>query len=304
MSNAHRRSRAVRTVVALTVLALGAFGAQYLVLHPAEAAAQGTAGSPARREANAGPTVRTAQDIARVLAPATAPATREAVFGRLEAAAQAGDATAAYVIGSLYRRGADYEGLLLVRNPGRALKWLNAAAQGGELNAFAKLAATYAEMGEPLEAMSWAQAYDYFLQNDPACRKPCTDAYATALLGRLFAALPADAEARIRDRTRALLVRVGPRFELARRRKAKDAGLEPPSYAGARYRVKATGLGSAALAEYVVRIGADGRVRDAWLLDALPALEAAAPLEPHVRALPFGAAGSERYGIVPVVFGD
>ncbi|HET9484399.1 MAG TPA: hypothetical protein VFO79_10620 [Xanthomonadales bacterium] len=252
------------------------------------------------------PPVRSAQDIAQLLAPSTAADAREALFGRLNDSAERGDGTAAYVLGSLYRRGAGFPGLLLKPNPGRALMWLHAAARLGELNAFAKLAETYAATGEPLEAMAWAQAYLYFIERDPSCTKPCTDVYATVLLARLFEALPADAEARIRDRTRQLLVRIGPEFELARAQKAKAAGAAKSDFAGARHRVAAPtaeNAPQAGLVEFVVQIGTDGRVRDAWLLDAVPQADVGLALEKSVRALKFEPARTERYAIVPLVFG-
>lgn len=256
------------------------------------------------------PQVRTAEDVGRVLSPFTTAQEREALFGKLDAAAQAGDPTAAYVIGSLYRRGADFSGLLLVKNPGRALKWLHAAAHGGELNAFAKLAEIYAEMGEPLEAMAWAQAYAYFLERDPSCRKDCGDGYTAALLQRLYAALPADAEAQVTKRSREVLLKVGPSFEYARLQRAREAGEKQASYAGARRKVsfidrnESQPLPPAGIAEYVVRIDAQGAIRDAWVLDVLPRAELAAELRPTLLTMRFPAGAADRYAIVPLVFDD
>ncbi|HET9484398.1 MAG TPA: hypothetical protein VFO79_10615, partial [Xanthomonadales bacterium] len=260
--------------------------------------------------AESAPQAGLVEDIGRVLTPSTAAEERTALFARLDAAAQAGDPSAAYLIGSLYRRGADLSGLQLAKNPGRALKWLHAAALGGELNAFAKLAETYADIGEPLEAMAWAQAYAYFLERDPSCRKECGDGYTAALLKRLYAELPADAEEQITKRSREVLLKVGPSFEYARLRHAQEAGQRKPSYAGSRRKVdfvdrsESRPMPPAGIAEFVVRVDADGAIRDAWVLDSLPRADLAAELRATLLTMKLEAGAGDRYAIVPLVFDD
>lgn len=167
-----------------------------------------------------------ADDLAALISDAESPAARDAA-ARLLQAAEAGDAFAMYSIGSLARQTQRGGASAVAYDPGLALKWLTRAFDHGRVLASYKLALTYRELGDTLEAMAWAQVYAHYSEEmSRAGKRPSpaagprqrSDGMAASLMAGLYTELGADQSESIRLRTIALLQEHGPRFEPAYQR--------------------------------------------------------------------------------------
>jgi hypothetical protein len=197
----------------------------------------GILGLLAQMPATAEPTVPavSANDLAALISEPQSEAANAAA-ARLLRAAEAGNSFAMYDIGSLARQTERSGASSIAYDPGMALKWLTRAFDHGRLMASYKLALTYRDIGDTLEAMAWAQVYAHYQDeisrtesrtpsNVDAAPKQRSDGMVASLMAGLYAELGADKSESIRLRTIALLQEHGPRFEPAYKRGVDPAHL-------------------------------------------------------------------------------
>lgn len=224
----------------------------------------------------------------------------KAAAARLQAAAEAGDSFAMYDVGSLHRQSGRKGAAVFAYDPGKALKWLTRAFDGGRLTAAYKIALTYAAIGDDMEAMGWAQVYSHFMRPIEQ-RQDRQSPLRLALLNDLYARVGRDREDAIEARLMTLLDKHGPRFEAARDRAPRRhpdwiadadecAVTLPPEGARAEVRIPGNGL-----VEYLVAIDARGRPTELAALDATPQPMLERDLRPLVRRIDCKAQGRTRY---------
>lgn len=143
---------------------------------------------------------------------------------RLLALAEGGNSYAMYDVGSLARQSERKPGMALPYDPGLALKWLLRAFDNGRYTSAYKLALTYREIGDTLEAMAWAQVSDFYSKptGKPAAApkgRRGGEGMIASLMASLYAELGNDKSEAIRLRTIALLQEHGPRYESALKRR-------------------------------------------------------------------------------------
>lgn len=224
----------------------------------------------------------------------------KAAAARLQAAAEAGDSFAMYDIGSLHRQSGRKGAAVFAYDPGKALKWLTRAFDGGRLTAAYKIALTYAAIGDDMEAMGWAQVYSHFMRPIEQ-RQDRQSPLRLVLLNDLYARIGSDREDAIEARLMTLLDKHGPPFEAARERAprrhpdwiADEDECEvtvPPGGAQAAVRIPGNGL-----VEYLVAIDARGRPTKSAALDATPQPMLERDLRPLVQRIDCRAQGRTRY---------
>lgn len=128
----------------------------------------------------------------------------KAAAARLQAAADAGNSFAMYDVGSLHRQSSRKGAAVFAYDPGKALKWLTRAFDGGRLTAAYKVALTYAAIGDDMEAMGWAQVYTHFVRPTEK-RSGRQIQFRLALLNDLYARIGRDREDAIESRLMTLL---------------------------------------------------------------------------------------------------
>ncbi len=150
------------------------------------------------------------RDLATLIsAPESAPALEAAA--RLRHAAESGNSFAMYDLGSLSRQHERKSGSALGYDPGLALKWLLQAFRNGRDLAAYKLALTYRDIGDTLEAMAWIQVYSHYNIGP----KTKSDGAAASLMASLYDELGDDQREAIRQRTISILQQYGPQHEAA-----------------------------------------------------------------------------------------
>ncbi len=154
-----------------------------------------------------------------ISAPESAPALDAAA--RLRQAAESGNSFAMYDLGSLSRQHERKRDSALGYDPGLALKWLLQAFRNGRDLAAYKLALTYRDIGDTLEAMAWIQVYSHYNIGP----KTKSDGAAASLMASLYDELGEDPHEAIRQRTISLLHQHGPHHEAASKRGIDAASL-------------------------------------------------------------------------------
>ncbi|MBL0041853.1 MAG: hypothetical protein IPP28_12600 [Xanthomonadales bacterium] len=141
----------------------------------------------------------------------------KAAAARIQSAADAGNSFAMYDVGSLHRQSSRKGAAVFAYDPGKALKWLTRAFDGGRLTAAYKVALTYAAIGDDMEAMGWAQVYTHFVRPTEK-RSGRQIQFRLALLNDLYARIGRDREDAIESRLMTLLDKHGPSYEAGVRR--------------------------------------------------------------------------------------
>lgn len=108
--------------------------------------------------------------------------------GKVEALAEAGDAYAQYLLGTLYRLGKSHPSKLFERDDGKAEKYLGNASVNGQVLAMAGMAELELRRKQPMKAMVWAQAFAGYqsVHDEIFGDKNPRQAYAAFLLQRSF----------------------------------------------------------------------------------------------------------------------
>lgn len=202
-------------------------------------------------------------------------AARQYALAEIRTAAEAGNSYAMYNLGSLARQSRFKDDPVVRHDPGAALMWLTRAFDAGRLTAAFKIAVTYRDLGDSLEAMAWLQAYNYYMKGGD---KPLPDArlnwlrrgHVADLMAKLQDDLKgADPEA-IRLRTIALLERHGTRFESALRTPTPDVSecrmKRPPKG----FRAMVVHPVESSVVEIVAVVDPDGSARDVHIMDSTP----------------------------------
>jgi hypothetical protein len=155
-------------------------------------------------------------DLMLVIGAGNDDATHDAA-ARIQAAADAGNSYAMYDIGSLHRQSSRKGAAVFAYDPGKALKWLTRAFDGGRLTAAYKIALTYAAIGDDMEAMGWAQMYGHFVRPSEQ-RSGRQIQFRLSLLNDLYARVGRDRESAIEARLMTLLDKHGQSYEDGLRR--------------------------------------------------------------------------------------
>ena len=214
----------------------------------------------------------------------------KAAAARIQAAADAGNSFAMYDVGSLHRQSSRKGAAVFAYDPGKALKWLTRAFDGGRLTAAYKVALTYAAIGDDMEAMGWAQVYTHFVRPTEK-RSGRQIQFRLALLNDLYARIGRDREDAIESRLMTLLDKHGPSYEAGARRNEPrhpdwiddedDCKLtELPIRHNEPVRQPVDGL-----VEYLVEIDEQGRPGTFAALDSAPQAMIERDLRDHVQRL-------------------
>jgi len=107
-----------------------------------------------------------------LLDPRTPETQRASLFAKLEKQAQAGDAKALYVVGSLYHIGRSLPASPVERDLAKARLYLSNAATHGEVYAMAKMAEIEAAADHPQDALTWTQIYAHYVLLKSAEERP------------------------------------------------------------------------------------------------------------------------------------
>lgn len=202
-------------------------------------------------------------------------AARQDALAQIRAAAEAGNSYAMYNLGSLARQSRFRDDGVVRHDPGAALMWLTRAFDAGRLSAAFKVAVTHRELGDPLEAMAWLQAYTYYMKGGD---KPLPDArlnwlrrgHIADLMAKLQNDLKGTDPEAIRLRTIALLDQHGARFEAAGRTPVPEGRSCQVKRPPKGFRASVVHPVESSLVEIVAVVDPDGSARDVFILDSTP----------------------------------
>ncbi len=226
-------------------------------------------------------------DRLAILLDAHAPqAAREAAFAACKKDSLSGDIAAQYFVGNLYRLGDRLPGNIVARDPDQAFRYLSNAGAHGFIIAMAKTAELELELKNPNEAMLWAQLYGHYqgyadARVDAANHRERVGGYYANLLRRAYLAfgdddrrtqaMKADYQAFIAqhdaDISRGLAL-----GNDARARVDQPGEKPPPKMYLSSTLSAMPQHAQDDLAEFVVEIAPDGKVRQALLFDTVPDL--------------------------------
>lgn len=262
------------------------------------------------------------QDEMVLLAPDSDPAARAERLARTVAAAEAGHADAAFLLGVLYRSGAAHPAQAVPRDLAQARRWLERCidADGCTPVALYSLAELELSAGNAPRAMQWGQmasTFDREVARVVADGVRRTDGYLPGLLARLFAALPqaqrsdenvkALLSALVQERGEALARML--EHELEHRRRGREANHPRPRAPDKTRHLRRRRIPDAEVyGLYALEIPAvGGRARGVALVEGLPKPRDARSLD-HIAAEmqfePYSPEGGTETGVgwLPVVF--
>lgn len=242
----------------------------------------------------------------RLFDPALSNAAVEPELANLRAAAEAGDAYAAYLLGTLYRLGPAHPAARLPLDPEAAHIWLRKAALDGNLAAMSGLAEMELVAGRAMDAMVLAQAVVHYDARHPRGEQATLRRYQAGLVARAFEGLgrspSATDDAEILGAFRQFVAENGERIDAGIRRRIagpKDLACPPfhdnerwPLQYKGRYYVMAPArsgkrLSTPSVAVFHLVVGANGRVDQALVIDTLPGPEAGMALRPLAEDMRF-----------------
>ncbi|TNJ35281.1 hypothetical protein [Arenimonas terrae] len=225
---------------------------------------------------------------------------------KLRAAGDAGDAYAAYLLGTLYRLGPAHPASRLPLDPQAARVWLRRAALDGNLGAMSALAELELATGHAMEAMVLAQAVVHYDAKHPRGEQATLRRYQAGLVARAFEDLgrapSATDDPEILGAFRQFVAENGAKIDAGIRRRIsgpKDFAC-PPFHDNERWPLQYKGryyvmtparsgkkLSTPGVAVFHLVVGANGRVDQALLIDSLPGPEAGAALRPLAEDMRF-----------------
>lgn len=248
-----------------------------------------------------------------LLDPATPASARTALVRELLAKAAAGDASAQYVAGSLYRQGEAHPAQVLPRDLDKARELLLAAALKGSLPAMSKLAQVEYDAGNYAQAMDWTQVFSHYWRESGDFDEERAHHLKNLLKQIGDKLVPSDDEV-VRQRTIALLERHGATIEAAlaqqRSEAAQRPGLRPVAARKPVQRLRRASLitDESGMAEFYIAVDAKGRVARFWVLDAVPGAAMAGQLDELFRGARFNADELQRdgyrFGLQTIVFSN
>jgi hypothetical protein len=262
------------------------------------------------------------QDELVLLAPDSDPAARAERLARTVAAAEAGHADAAFLLGVLYRSGEAHPAKALPRDLAQARRWLERCidATGCTPVALYSLAELELSAGNAQRAMQWGQmasTFDREVARVVADGVRRTSGYLPGLLARLFAALPkaqrsdenvkALLSALVQERGEALARMLD--HELEHRRRGREASHPSPKAPDQTRHLRRRRIPDVEVyGLYALEIpAAGGRARRVALVEGLPKPRQARSLD-HIAAemqfVPYAPEGGAETGAgwLPVVF--
>lgn len=260
---------------------------------------------------------------ADVLNPDGDPVLRQASLERLAERSREGSSYSRYLLGNLYRLGRAHPAALVDRDLAQARPLLSNAALDGHLMAMAAMAEIELEKGEPMSAMIWAQAYNYYLlRKTPEWGG--TKPYLAHLLDRIYARLgrSKDIDREIQEYMASFILTHGERLDA--KIEARRGGAAPATCRSTdadwplkriaddkRVRIRNTSearrMHTPGLALFRLRINSQGEVVQALVVDSLPdqtAAEGLLDLALRMRFNVVDASAPERSALVPVSFDD
>jgi len=253
-------------------------------------------------------------ELMQFLDRATPAPRRQEIFAAWREAALAGDTDAQYVVGTILRRGDNADPPLVPRDTEQARRYLSTAAGHGRLLAMAKMAELELAEDRPFEAMIWTQIYgvyrgwvrngnptDYGDHNE---REPTL--YFEDLLGRVTERMRQKlGSLREQDVLQQLNAFITAHDKDVRADLWRD-GIAPRwAGAGVKFKPRSGSRGLAIslrqmLSEWVLVFGADGSLKSAEPLDALPSFTKASShhnLASLSEMTPAAGATGERYAV-------
>ncbi len=237
---------------------------------------------------------------------------------QFEDAAMQGDATWLYALGSLYRIGDGNPSSPFPKDIDKAREYLSRAALRGQRSAMAKLVFLEVDAGNRFEANVWAQMFVHYQAIGRSDEGDSLRGVHATVLSVAQDGFPESDVARLEQRVMAMIasydaaIRTGLEKILQERAKnplntARGERCSPSraQFESGRVRGKSASAGGA---EYFITFAANGRVADAWMLDAWPDLRVERTLRacvPSFRVSEDAARlGAKRVGILPVMLVD
>lgn len=200
----------------------------------------------------------------------------KAAAARIQAAADAGNSYAMYDIGSLHRQSSRKGAAVFAYDPGKSLKWLTRAFAAGRLTAAYKVALVYAQIGDDMEAMGWAQLYSQYVRPSERSGSVGQQQLRLALIDDLYARVGRDREDAIDARRMTLMDRHG-RDHLANQDRAEaqhadwaPRGTRCTATAAADSLANQLQLPGHSLIEFLIEVAPNGGVARYAVLDAAP----------------------------------
>ncbi len=232
----------------------------------------------------------------------------KAAAARIQAAADAGNSYAMYNIGSLHRQSSRKGAAVFAYDPGKSLKWLTRAFAAGRLTAAYKVALVYAQIGDDMEAMGWAQLYSQYVRPSERSGSVGQQQLRLALIEDLYARIGRDREDAIDARRMTLMDRHG-RDHLANQDRAEPQhadwaprGTRCTASAEADRLANRLQLPGHSLIEFLIEVAPQGGVARYGVLDAAPFAVAERDLQALVDGLscPDARAGQYLFHFVQV----
>lgn len=215
----------------------------------------------------------------------------KAAAARIQAAADAGNSYAMYNIGSLHRQSSRKGAAVFAYDPGKSLKWLTRAFAAGRLTAAYKVALVYAQIGDDMEAMGWAQLYSQYVRPSERSGSVGQQQLRLALIDDLYARIGRDREDAIEARRMTLMDRHG-RDHLANQDRAESQhgdwatrGARCTATAAANSLSNQLQLPGHSLIEFLIEVAPNGGVARYAVLDAAPFAVAERDLKALVEGL-------------------
>lgn len=279
-------------------------------------------GAAARAEGTVLPPCEAYNPAAEALNPDGDPALRQASLERLIADSRGGDSASRYQLGNLYRLGRAHPAGLVDRDLAKARPLLSNAALDGHVRAMAGMAEIELARGEPMSAMIWAQAFNYYFERQTAGQGG-NKAYLADLLDRIYERLgrSKEIEREIEEYLASFILTHGSKLDAKHealrdgkvQAKCRSVNVDWPTnrLADEKVRMRNTrntrDMHSPGLAVFRLQINPAGEVVHAFVLDSLPDAAAALGLMDTVLRMRFNAVDAsapQRSILVPVSFDD
>lgn len=201
---------------------------------------------------------------------------RRAIVGELETlASDDSDPDVLYLLGSLYRQDPAHSSSPLEQNLDRARELLARAALHGKIIAMAKLSTIELKAGNRFEANVWAQLYFHYEMNEAQSGLLLKEGLTAVILHRALDGFPEQEMDALNTAVGGMIDQYDGQISKGQEALMASApvnrftdmkmgeGMRTTGYKNGR-------LIESGMSEYVVELGANGRVTQLWVLDAWP----------------------------------
>lgn len=242
-----------------------------------------------------------------ILDPQQPLAARQQTLAWLEKSAPDNDQHDLYLLGSIYRMGADASGAPVPRDLTKATLYLGNAALRGSLLAMAKMAEIKLAEHKYREAMIWAQVFAHYAMQVPDRERP-PEGYTAELVQRILDKLGRAGITQVMPDVASFVSRHDPGILAGLRSQSRGKATQPKPEKHFLVTPQGRFPPLSGFADYLLVFRPDGTVEHAWLLDAVPGLMLGGTLRHYVREMTLpavpGKGAHVRYVWVPAMYDD